>query len=100
MGATNMEVATTWQEEPWMILAQPAHGGAANPRYLQLLAALDEGWVVSPPVYRRPRWLDDTELVYHFILKHPRRPDVPRLITVPDDNALRAFVAERRIALQ
>jgi hypothetical protein len=86
-----------WQEESWLTLAQPAHGRTDNPRYLNLLAALDEGWEIAPPVYRRPRWIDDREYVYHFILKRPDRNGT-RLITVPEDDTIRNFVRERKLA--
>jgi len=83
--------------DSWLTLAEPAHGGADNPRYLQLLSALDEGWEIAPPVYRRPRWIDDYAYVYHFILKHPERTGT-RLITVPDDANVREFVRARRLS--
>ncbi len=63
-----------------------------------LLAALDDGWEISQPVYRRPRWLDDKEVAYHFILKHERNANL-RLITVSDDSTLREFLSERRVAV-
>ena len=85
-------------EDRWGMLVQPAHGGAENPRYLQLLAALDQGWKIAPPVYHRPRWLDGGEVVYHFFLNHDDHPD-PCLITVPDDTAVREFVSDRRIVV-
>jgi hypothetical protein len=94
-----MDMTLNWPvEERWKVLAQPAHGGAKNPSYLQLLAALDEGWEISQPVYRRPRWLDDKEVFYHFILKHGRNTSL-RLITVSDDSTLREFLSERRVAV-
>lgn len=93
-----MDTTLNWQEDSWMTLVQPAHGQAANPRFLQLLAALDEGWQIAPPVYRRPRWLDMSEQVYHFILKHPER-SAARLVTVPEDDDVREFVRDQRLAL-
>jgi hypothetical protein len=94
-----MDMTLNWPvEERWKVLAQPAHGHADNPGYLQLLAALDEGWEISPPVYRRPRWLDDKEVFYHFILKHERNTNL-RLITVSDDSKLREFLSERRVTV-
>ena len=92
-----MDMILNWQEDSWMTLAEPAHGRAANPRYLQLLAALDEGWQIAPPVYHRPRWLDTGEQVYHFILKHPEHNGT-RLITVPEDEDIREFVRDRGLA--
>ncbi len=89
-----MDMILNWQGDSWMTLAEPAHGRAANPRYLQLLAALDEGWQIAPPVYHRPRWFDTGEQVYHFILKHPEHNGT-RLITVPEDEDIREFVRDR-----
>ncbi len=93
-----MDTALNYQEDSWLALAQPAHGHAANPRYLQLLAALDEGWLIAPPVYRRPRWLDEREQVYHFILRHVERTGT-RLVTVPEDETVRAFIRDQKLAL-
>ena len=55
-------------------------------------------WEIFQPVYRRPRWLDDKEVFYHFILIHERNVDL-RLITVSDDSTLREFLSERRVAI-
>lgn len=93
-----MDMALNRQEDSWQALAQPAHGNSVNPRYLQLLAALDEGWLIVPPAYRRPRWLDDREQVYHFILRHAERAGT-RLVTVPEDDAVRTFVHDQGLAL-
>ncbi len=94
-----MNINLNWPvEERWKVLAQPAHGETASPSYLQLLAALDEGWEISQPVYRRPRWLDDKESFYHFILKHGHNSSL-RLLTVSDDMTVREFLAERRVAV-
>jgi hypothetical protein len=93
-----MDIGLGLHEESWVALAEPAHGHALNPRYLQLLAALDEGWLIVPPVYRRPRWLDDREQVYHFILRHVDRTGT-RLITVPEDEVVRTFILDQSLAL-
>lgn len=93
-----MDTTLTWPEDSWMTLTQPAHGHTDNPRYLSLLAALDEGWEIAPPVYRRPRWIDDREYVDHFILKNPQHAGT-RLITVPDDDTIRQFVRENRLGM-
>jgi hypothetical protein len=91
-----MDVSINWQEDSWLTLAEPAHGRTDNPRYLNLLAALDEGWEIALPIYRRPRWIDDREYVYHFILKRSDRNGT-RLITVPEDDTIRNFVRERKL---
>ncbi len=93
-----MELTLTQQEDSWMTLVEPAHGNPLNPRYLQLLAALDEGWEIAPPVYRRRRWLEGQEQVYHFILKHPYRNGT-RLVTVPEDETIREFVQDKQLDL-
>jgi hypothetical protein len=92
-----MDTILTRPDDSWMMLAQPAHGHADNPRFLNLLTALDEGWEVAPPVYRRPRWIDDRDYVYHFILKHADRTGT-RLITVPDDESIREFVLKNKLS--
>jgi hypothetical protein len=86
-----MDMILNWQEDSWMTLAEPAHGRAANPRYLPLLAALDAGWQIARPV-----WRDTSEQVYHFILKHSEYNGT-RLITVPEDEDIREFVRDRRL---
>jgi len=93
-----IDLTLDWPEDRWTALIQPTHGRAENPRYLQLLAALDQGWEISTPVYRRPRWLDEEESVYHFILKHPRYSGL-RLVTVPDDAQVRDFLSNQRLAV-
>ena len=93
-----MELTLNRPEDRWTALIQPTHGRAENPRYLQLLAALDQGWEISAPVYHRPRWLDDKETVFHFILKHSHYSSL-RLVTVPDDAQVREFLAGQHIAV-
>ena len=93
-----LDTALNAQETAWLALTQPVHGHTDNPRYLKLLSALDEGWEMAPPVYRRPGWFIDCDYVYHFILKHPNRTGT-RLINVPEDEIVQRFVRENRLEI-
>lgn len=66
-----------------------------NADYLQLIATLEQGWEVVPPVYFRPRWINDAESVYHFIVKQGESPT--KLITVNDDALARNFIAAHQL---
>jgi hypothetical protein len=66
--------------------------------YLKLLAALDAGWQIEPPVYARPRWgsAHAGRQIYHFILRW--RQSIT-MISVPDSPGLLAFLEEHQIAV-
>jgi hypothetical protein len=66
--------------------------------YFGLLAALDEGWQIQPPVYARFRWgaAHAGQEMYHFILSSRH---ATQLISVPDSQSLRTFLEDHRIAV-
>jgi hypothetical protein len=66
-----------------------------NADYLQLIATLEQGWVVVPPVYLRPRWTNDNKNVYHFIMK--QGDDSTKMITVSDDAIARSFIEAHQL---
>ncbi len=62
--------------------------------YWLLVYALNEGWYVEEPVYLRPRWMEGSPRVYHFILR--RSPlGSPRLVTIPEGPEVERFVRDR-----
>lgn len=77
-------------EDLWANLQQPVPQSDLEPRLRLLLAARDLNWRIEEPVYLRPRWGDSGARVYHFILHRPY--DAPRLITVPESQAVEAFL--------
>ena len=66
-----------------------------NTDYLQLIATLEQGWEIVPPVYLRPRWTNDKENVYHFIIKQGE--DSTKMITVNNDALARNFIAAHQL---
>ncbi len=82
-------------EDQWSILnnGRVTHSDPALARYHRLLAALDGGWKVEPPVYVRSDWSlkrRDTK-VFHFVL---RRDSIhmTTLLSVPDCEAVRGLI--------
>lgn len=66
-----------------------------NADYLQLIATLEQGWEIVPPVYLRPRWTSDTENVYHFIIK--QGDNSTKMITVNNDALAQNFIAAHQL---
>jgi hypothetical protein len=91
-----------WQSDPsyvedrWSVLnssfiTQP---DPALPRYYTLLAALDAGWRVEPPVYARADWsLKSRSKVFHFVLRRDSLR-MTTLLGVPDCEAVRDLISE------
>ena len=82
------------QPDRWAVLQN--HPRSSNPdddTFYALLAALDAGWRVEPPVYVRPRWGSEHagQQMYHFIL---RRETGTTMVSVADGNRIRTFVQE------
>lgn len=77
-------------------LSRPAESEKGT--YCELLAALDAGWRIEPPVYARPRLgsVHAGQETYHFIL---RCRQSLRMISVPDSPGLRIFLEEHQIAI-
>ncbi len=72
--------------------------GAGLLDYWLLVYALNEGWYVEEPVYLRPRWMEGSPRVYHFILR--RSPlGSPRLLTVPESPEIERFVRDRGLEI-
>jgi len=80
----------------WDLLQQPIHPDRTDPRYRQLLAALDTGWQIEEPIYLRPRWSENRTREYHFILRRPHST-APRLLTVPEGAEVDRFVIDQKL---
>lgn len=79
---------------PWDLLGQPERASSDAQAAQRILeAALDLGWYVEEPIYLRPRWRDEGEQVFHFILKQNGR-DQSRLVTVRRSRDIERFVAQ------
>jgi hypothetical protein len=99
-----------WQPEPaadtedrWSILDNSrvtTHNVPALARYHMLLAVLDAGWKVEPPVYVRSDWSLKRKdgKVFHFVL---RRDSIrmTTLLSVPDCEAARRLIGDNAWAL-
>ncbi len=99
-----------WEPEPavsaedrWSILNNSrttTHYDPALARYYMLLAALDGGWNVEPPVYVRGDWSPKRKdaKVLHFVL---RRESIrmTTLLSVPDCEAVRRLISDNEWAL-
>jgi len=86
-------------EDRWAVLQNRPHtSDPEDGNFFGLLAALDAGWHIEPPVYARPRWgLQHAGThMYHFILK---REQSVTMISVADTPRLREFLDEQRITI-
>jgi hypothetical protein len=77
---------------------QPRSIDSQDSTYFGLLAALDAGWQIEPPVYARSRWgsAHAGQQVYHFIL---RSRQAITMVSVLDSPGLQVFLEEHRIAV-
>ena len=91
-------------EDRWSVLNNShttTQHDAALARLHMLLAALDGGWRVEPPVYVRSNWSlkrKDARVFFHFVL----RRDAIRmttLLSVPDCEAVRRLISDNAWAL-
>ena len=89
---------TVTTEDRWSILNNSrttTHNDPALTRYHMLLAALDGGWKVEPPIYVRSDWsLKRKDFkVFHFVL---RRESIrmTTLLSVPDGEAVRRLISD------
>jgi len=94
---------STVTEDRWSILNNnrtTTHNDPALARYHMLLAALDGGWNVEPPVYVRSDWSlrRKNDKVFHFVL---RRDSIrmTTLLSVPDCEAIRGLISDNGWAL-
>jgi hypothetical protein len=67
-----------------------------NAAYSQLIATLEQGWEIIPPVYLRPRWTSDVGNVYHFIISK-QGEDLTQIITINDDALAQNFIAAHQL---
>jgi hypothetical protein len=87
------------QQDRWAVLQNRRR--SPNPdedTFYALLAALDAGWRVEPPVYIRPRWGSEHlgQVMYHFIL---RRETGTTMVSVADGPRVRDFVQEHGLTV-
>jgi hypothetical protein len=87
------------QSDRWAMLQnRPRSANPDEDTFYALLAALDAGWRIEPPVYVRPRWGNDHagQQMYHFIL---RRETGTTMVSVADCARVRNFVQELGLSL-
>ena len=93
---------TVYAEDRWSILnsSRVAPDDPALARYHILLAALDSGWQVEPPIYVRADWSLKREntKVFHFVLRRDS-VRVTTLLSVPDCEAVRQLIGDNGWAL-
>lgn len=77
---------------------QPRSIHSEDNSFFELLAALDAGWQIQPPVYVRSRWgsAHAGQQMYHLIL---RSKQAITMVSVPDSPGLRAFLEDHQIAV-
>ena len=77
---------------------QPRSMDSEDSTYIELLAALNAGWRIEPPVYARSRWgsAHAGQQMYHFVLKSSQGVT---LVSVADGPGVRAFLKEQRFAV-
>ncbi len=84
-------------EDRWSALnsSRVAHTDPAMSRYYTLVAAIDAGWRVEPPIYLRADWSIATKdsKVYHFVLQRDTKR-MTTLLSVPDCEAVRRLIAD------
>jgi hypothetical protein len=66
---------------------------AAYSSFVHLIALLDQGWQIEPPIYVRPRWRaralrarngSEKEHTYHFVLRHGDRFSLVSVYDCPE----------------
>ena len=67
-------------------------------QFVELRAALAEGWEIVQPIYARPLWssADDRTTAFNFVLSSPHGT---RLITVPEGRMVERFIRERQLTV-
>ncbi len=93
-----MNIVTETGEARWATLQNYRSADPERGSFYALLAALDGGWRIEPPVYARPRWGSENvgKQMYHFILK---RGPATTLLSVDDSARLREFVEEQQLTV-
>ncbi len=71
-----------------------------DPRFLQLIKALDAGWEIDEPVLIRSTWRAPTDAsgTYHFVLRQ-KANDKTTLLSLPPSPQLLAFLADNKISI-
>ena len=71
-----------------------------DPRFSQLIKALDAGWEIDEPVLIGATWHMATETsgTYHFVLRK-RADDKTTLLSLPPSPQLLAFLADKKISI-
>lgn len=71
-----------------------------DPRFLQLIKALDAGWEIDQPVLIRSTWRTASEAsgTYHFVLRR-KAQDQTTLLSLPPSPELLAFLANHKISI-
>lgn len=69
-----------------------------DPRFLQLIKALDAGWEIDQPVLIRSTWRTATASsgTYHFVLRQ-KAHDRTTLLSLSPSPELLAFLADHKI---
>jgi hypothetical protein len=67
-------------------------------QFVELRAALADGWEIVQPIYARPLWSssDDRTTAFNFVLSGPHGT---RLITVPEGRMVERFIRERQLTV-
>lgn len=88
-------------EDRWSILnsTRGMQDDPALARYHTLLAALDAGWRVEPPIYVRADWsLKSRRKVFHFVLRRDSLR-MTTLLSVPECDAVRRLINDNEWAV-
>ena len=100
---TRQPESSGYAEDRWSILSNNRATTLNDPalaRYHMLLAALDGGWKVEPPIYVRSDWSlkrKDAK-VFHFVLRRDSSR-MTTLLSVPDCEAVRRLIGDKEWAL-
>jgi hypothetical protein len=90
------------QEDRWSILnsSRVTPPDPATARYYNLIAALDAGWKVEPPIYVRADWslAAKNANVYHFVLRRDALR-MTTLLSVPDCEAVQRLIEDNSWAI-
>lgn len=67
-------------------------------QFIELRAALAEGWEIVQPIFARPLWsaADDRTTAFNFVLSGPHGT---RLITVPEGRLVERFIREHQLTV-
>jgi hypothetical protein len=67
-------------------------------QFVELRAALADGWEIVQPIFARPLWsaADDRTTAFNFVLSGPHGT---RLITVPEGRMVERFIREHQLAV-